>query len=162
MRTPAPSQACCFVRESDARLIYVTSPLMSMLSYLSEDPPDPPVSVQFLYTSKIPRDGLDSILFLPRLRKIFTPSAFLDWNLCCYLTGIYPSSNLLSTTEGIQSFQLRRINHQDLFQALGPASERNGVVAYICGPAAMTDEFLQVLRIQEGMEAKMVLCEKWW
>lgn len=133
-----------------------------MLSYLNENPPDPPISVQFLYTSKIPHDGLDSVLFLPRLKQIFASSASIGWSLCCYLTGISPSSNPLSTAEGIQSIYPRRINHEDLLQALGPVSERNGVVAYVCGPAAMTDEFLKVLRIQEGMEAKRVLYEKWW
>lgn len=157
-----PPQALCLVRGSDAQLICVISPLMSMLSYLNEDPPDPPICVQFLYTSKIPRDGLDSILFLPRLKKIFASSASLDWSLSCYLTGLSPLSNPLSATEGTQSIYPRRINHEDLSQALGPVSERNCVVAYVCGPAAMTDEFLQVLLIQEGMEAKRVLCEKWW
>lgn len=144
------------------QLIYFISPLMSMLSYLNEDPPNPPITVQFIYTSKIPRHGLDSILFLPRLKKIFASSVSRGWSLSLYVTGISPSSNALSTTEGIQSIHPRRINHEDLIQALGPLPERNGVVVYVCGPAAMTDEFLQVLRIQEGMEAKRVLCEKWW
>lgn len=144
------------------QLIHVISPLMSMLSYLNEDPPNPPITVQFIYTSKIPRHGLDSILFLPRLKKIFASSASLGWSLSLYLTGIFPSSNPLSRTEGIKSIHPRRINHEDLIQALGPVPERSGVVAYVCGPTAMTNEFLQVIRIQEGIEAKRVLCEKWW
>lgn len=144
------------------QLIYVISPLMSMLSYLNEDPPNPPITIQFMYTSKIPRHGLDSILFLPRLRKLFASSASFGWSLNLYLTGISPSSNPLSRTEGIQSIHPRRINHEDLIQALGPASERSRVVAYVCGPDAMTDEFLQVIRIQEGIAANRVLCEKWW
>lgn len=138
------------------------SPLMSMLSYLYEDPLKPPITVQFIYISKIPRHGVDSILFLPRLEKLFASSASLGWSLNLYLTGITPSSNSRSRTEGIQSIHPRRINHEYLIQALGPVPERSGVVAYVCGPAAMTDEFLQVIRIQEGIEAKRVLCENWW
>lgn len=56
----------------------------------------------------------------------------------------------------------RRITHDDLVHALGPVSERRGVVAYVCGPGGMTDEFIEVLRGQEGMEERRVLCEKWW
>lgn len=56
----------------------------------------------------------------------------------------------------------RRVTHEDLFKALGPVSERRGVVAYVCGPSRMTDEFINVVGSQEGMEEGRVLCEKWW
>lgn len=56
----------------------------------------------------------------------------------------------------------RRVVQADLIQALGPVSERHGVVAYVCGPSGMTDEFIKVLESQEGMEERRVLCEKWW
>ena len=56
----------------------------------------------------------------------------------------------------------RRIGHEDLLDALGPVGERKGVVVYICGPPEMTDEFVEVVKGAEGMEAGRVFCEKWW
>lgn len=47
-------------------------------------------------------------------------------------------------------------------EALGEPGERTGVVAYVCGPAGMTDEVVGALRRADGMEEKRVLCEKWW
>ena len=56
----------------------------------------------------------------------------------------------------------RRITHEDLITALGPVEERSGVVAYVCGPARMTDEFVDVLQRADGVSVERVLCEKWW
>ena len=61
-----------------------------------------------------------------------------------------------------QNIEYRRFVNQDLEAALGPGAERKGVVAYVCGPPAMTDWAVGVLRRSEGMEEKRVLCEKWW
>lgn len=56
----------------------------------------------------------------------------------------------------------RRIGREDLMEALGPVEQRKGVVVYVCGPARMTDEFVEVMGRAEGMEAGRVFCEKWW
>ncbi len=56
----------------------------------------------------------------------------------------------------------RRIRHRDLHAALGPVSERDATVAYVCGPAGMTDEFVEVLGKAEGMDSRRVFCERWW
>lgn len=112
-----PSQACYLVRELNA-LIYVISPLMSMLSYLNEDPQI------HLSLSKIPRHGLESILFLPRLLKIFPSSAFHGWSLCLYFTGISPLSKSLSRIEGTQSIHPWRINHEDLISSWAIARKK--------------------------------------
>lgn len=63
--------------------------------------------------------------------------------------------------EGI-SIRNRRMTHEDLITALGPVEEGSGVVVYVCGPAGMTDEFVDVLQGAEGMSEEKVLCEKWW
>lgn len=55
----------------------------------------------------------------------------------------------------------RRIMREDLVSAVG-RGDRTGTVCYVCGPAGMTDEFVEVLRELEGMEERRVLCEKWW
>lgn len=41
-------------------------------------------------------------------------------------------------------------------------ADRDSVVAYVCGPAGMTDEVVDVLSKAEGMEQGRVLCERWW
>lgn len=56
----------------------------------------------------------------------------------------------------------QRLSHEDLIAALGDVKQRKGVVAYVCGPAGMTDEVFGLLRSAEGMEERRVLCEKWW
>ncbi|KAK4694762.1 hypothetical protein P7C71_g2871, partial [Lecanoromycetidae sp. Uapishka_2] len=58
--------------------------------------------------------------------------------------------------------EFRRFKERDLELALGPVDERKGTVAYVCGPPAMTDWAVGVLRGAEGMAEKRVLCEKWW
>ena len=61
-----------------------------------------------------------------------------------------------------QSIEFRRFDERDLETALGPVTERGGVVAYVCGPPPMTDWAVGVLQRSQGMDANRVLCEKWW
>ena len=56
----------------------------------------------------------------------------------------------------------RRPAEKDLYDALGPEEERSNVVAYVCGPPAMTDSFVDILKEAKGMEPRRVFCEKWW
>lgn len=148
-----------------------------MLSDLQNHPPHLPISVQFLYTTKVPHDGYTSLLFFSRLNSIFSSPPSLDWKLHFYLTGSPtpssssahdPSNSAFFAGEdykvlGANQFvHQRRVTHGDLIGALGPISERHGVVAYVCGPSGTTDEFVKVLSSQEGMEERRVLCEKWW
>lgn len=147
-----------------------------MLSHLHNHPQHLPTSVQFLYTSKVPRDGFASLLFFSHLNTIFkSPSP--DGKLHFYLTGS-PTPSSSSTHDpsnsnffagedykvlGANQFvHQRRLSHEDLIQALGPVLERQSVVAYVCGPSGMTDEFTKVLGSQEGMSEGRVFCEKWW
>lgn len=44
----------------------------------------------------------------------------------------------------------------------GVGGGREGTVCYVCGPRKMTDEVVEFLGRQEGMEEGRVLCEKWW
>ena len=90
-------------------------------------------------------------------------------NLHIFTTGQTPSvAGLANTLKGDKSSTFngciynRRMTHSDLLQALGPPSQRQGLVAYVCGPAAMTDELVGVLRRAEGMKGNRVLCENWW
>lgn len=55
-----------------------------------------------------------------------------------------------------------RIEQGDLLDALGPVEGRGGIVAYVCGPPAMTDWAVGKLKKAEGMAEERVFCEKWW
>ena len=82
-----------------------------------------------------------------------------------YLTGPSQAAQVGESLGGPSkeaSVRNRRITHDDLISALGPVKERKGVVAYVCGPASMTDEFVAVLQSAEGITEDRVLCEKWW
>lgn len=63
----------------------------------------------------------------------------------------------------------RRMGDRDLVGALDgwrggneAGEDREGTVCYVCGPQKMTDEVVEILGRQEGMEKGRVLCEKWW
>lgn len=63
----------------------------------------------------------------------------------------------------------RRIGKEDLVGVLDgwrgkdqSGKGREGTVCYVCGPQKMTDEVVEFLGEQEGMETGRVLCEKWW
>ena len=150
---------------------------MSMLSHLHNHPPHLPISVQFLYTTKVPADGYTSLLFFSQLNSAFNSPPSPGWNLHFYLTSSPTSSSSSAYDPSNSTFfagedykvlgsnqfvHQRRVTHKDLIQALGPVSERHGVVAYVCGPSGMTDEYTKVLGSQEEMEERRVLCEKWW
>lgn len=156
----------------------MNSPLYCMLDHLCHHSPHHPLSVQFLYTTKVPRMGYTCIHFLLPLKSAFTSPPSPSWNLHLHLTGHYNPSSFTTISKGAniesifsketedleanQSVRHRRITWEDVLSALGPVTERAGVVAYVCGPRGLTDEFVEVLKSQEGMEEKRVLCEKWW
>lgn len=144
----------------------VISPLMSMISHIAKSPSQSQPTVQFLYASRCPTSGnLSSILFHSRLRSIFDLSLASQSRYQLYLTGATVSKLNQSASDGADPVAVvhhRRINHDDLVDALGPVSEREAVVAYVCGPPAMTDEFVTLIRDAPGMDATRVFCEKWW
>jgi NAD(P)H-flavin reductase len=59
--------------------------------------------------------------------------------------------------------KLGRIGKDDLEAALGKdRGVRQATLAYVCGPPAMTDQFVDFLSSRDGMDKRKVLCEKWW
>ena len=132
---------------------------MSMLSHLHKTK-QMPQQVRLLYTSRLAESGRHvHFLFIDRIREIansLSPEQFRMW---FYVTGKHQrefprKSRIL--------WRKRRMNHDDLIRAIGKPENRPGVVCYVCGPPAMTDDFVEVLRHAEGMEEQRVLCEKWW
>ena len=138
------------------------NPLMSILSHISQQD-HLPFELTFLYTIRHPGEERcgDSILFLERLLKIFKQLE-REQSLQLYLTGGKHAEGTIVCNENEVSFQGRRSAKRDLLEALGPPEERWGTVVYICGVAAMTDEFVKAAKEAEGMDARHVLCEKWW
>jgi len=56
-----------------------------------------------------------------------------------------------------------RIDAAELRSALDEAAvPHEGVLAYVCGPPAMTDELVEVLRTELGLSEGRVRFEKWW
>ncbi|KAI9874013.1 MAG: hypothetical protein M1830_010295 [Pleopsidium flavum] len=136
------------------------NPLMSILSHLHQLD-QMPEEVRFLYTLRQPEPE-ERILFLSRLEAIAESVTATRFRLQLYLTGgSSPSSPKIEGTPRT-TVQHRRVTHSDLIEAISNPEDRAGAVCYICGPPAMTDEFVDVLRHAEGMEEERVLCEKWW
>lgn len=150
------------------------NPLISILSHLIQlHPSQRPEEIHFLYGTKTSESEPDpqSILFLPRLMDLVSAAAEpLDVTLSLFLTG--PTGHVGG--EKIEHGKLpnrtwaRRIGERDLVGALDgwKRSEggkgRDGTVCYVCGPQRMTDEVVEFLGRQEGMEKGRVFCEKWW
>ena len=122
-----------------------------------------PRSVQILYSFKSVSQDVNKILFLDRLMSIAAANKDKVM-LELYNTGIATIEKEDAGMAGQDHFRFssRRMDFDDLVRALGPFEERPGVVFYICGPPAMTDQFTQFLRQQEGIDDSQVKCEKWW
>ncbi|KAM3070422.1 hypothetical protein ACMFMG_010248 [Clarireedia jacksonii] len=56
----------------------------------------------------------------------------------------------------------RRIERNDIESILDAKEDRKGTVVYVCGPRTMTDEFVEMISMMEGMSKSRVLCERWW
>lgn len=151
------------------------SPLISILAHLHQTQSVRPLSVRFLYTSRLPQGHetasldavLDRVLFLPRLREIIRSQALsrrLHISLDLFLTNSSPSLAAagLPTDLAIHS---RRISEGDIRAAVGGNGEIDpqGTVAYVCGPPQMTDEMVESLEGILGKDGdKRVFFEKWW
>lgn len=146
-----------------------------MLSHINNNEPGTqrPDNIRILYTTRLPQhektteQGLDQILFLPRLRQMVqsqkTHQSRVSLDL--FLTNLQPSADLLSAPSDIV-IHSSRIRDGDLQSAIGnrdsdPSSK--DTVCYVCGPPAMTDSIVERLKgmLGEGGE-KRVFFEKWW
>lgn len=147
---------------------------MSILSHIHEEPPSVLDSVHLLYSSRVLPGGERSILFLPRLKSMFSSSIATSWRLQLYLTNGKNSSTSNAPTKvasfpelpqqenSNQEVHHRRMKHADVLNALGSAEEKSTAMAYVCGPRGMTDETMDLLRGAEGMAEERLRCEKWW
>jgi len=132
-----------------------------------------PEQVRFLYSTKLveKKSTPSDVLFLPRLKTIAGYHS-QRMKLDVFFTGISAEATHDGrftdkvSTEEINSRSLQyhfgRMMEKDLLKAIGRIEQRTSTVCYVCGPPTMTDEIVQFLQSQEGMEDTRVLCEKWW
>lgn len=120
-----------------------------------------PPKVHFIYSSKVGEGYTDlQILSLRRLvdinrlrggqlelRFFFTGSSEIPFSQDAPYKGLA---------------QLRRLDPDDLKPLLQSTETNETTVCYVCGPPAMTDELVEFLQVQPGLEPARVLCEKWW
>ena len=142
-----------------------SSPLISILSHIHNQPRILPPCIRILYSTRPATPEVTDILFYTRIRKLLSTDPSAERTLDLFLTGSASPLKLNNNDQviagGVYVHQ-RRISYQDLASALGPVQERGGAVVYVCGPAQMTDELVEVLRKSDGMDEQRVLCEKWW
>jgi NAD(P)H-flavin reductase len=136
------------------------SPLVSICSHIREQ--NDPAPIHFLYSTKVPEhiDSLENILFLTRLLDLEAEAVQLggpQLNFQLFATGDNVSG-LLDKRYVVH----RRMEPEDVFLALGGLPERKSTVCYVCGPPSMTDEFISLLKRQDGVDNQKILCEKWW
>lgn len=112
---------------------------------------------------------MDQILFLSRLRQIIhsqSQSHRLRITLDLFITSLRDTSSpLLLNQPDDLSIHSRRVSQDDLRTALtGPNGDikPEETVCYMCGPPAMTDEFVAALRGLMGDGSDRVFFEKWW
>jgi hypothetical protein len=123
--------------------------------------------VHFLYGTKADSD-LDPqrILFLSRLTDLIAAADNPLVTLSLFLTGTGDEGSSEHGRFPNRTFA-RRISKSDLRSAIDGFSDespsgRTATMCYVCGPQAMTDDFVAYLSDQPGMAADRVLCEKWW
>ena len=141
------------------------NPLISIFSHLIRSR-SRPREIHFLYSTKADSDmDPQRILFLPRLMDLVAAEADPQVNLRLFLTGTGSEGPVEHGKFPNQTI-LRRMTQHDLTCAIdgyGPENrDRSGTVCYVCGPAKMTDETVDFLQKQNGMNQERVLCEKWW
>lgn len=108
-------------------------------------------------------------IFSTARRKEHGPS-FINQELNLYLTDIAPDNRARIHDTAVRDYAIhgkfavfeRRFTTEEIVESLGPEAERDGTVAYVCGPPSMTDDVVEALRKAEGMADERVLCEKWW
>jgi hypothetical protein len=130
-----------------------------------------PARVRLLYATKRYRgEGRARVAFYARIRGVverWSRDGAVDARLAVFETGQVGGVEGDDEEEeegegGCVRHVKGRIRHEDLMEALGSEGKRADTVVYVCGPPAMTDEFVEVFKRAPGMEERRVLCEKWW
>jgi NAD(P)H-flavin reductase len=119
-----------------------------------------PAKAVFFYSTRIDDEEVDpkKIPFLDRLKR-YENDLPDRVSVTLFITGKYEK---LDDPEELAWHFTRRIRKEDLVRAVGEVESRKRTLCYVCGPPAMTDEFVEYLSNLDGLEPSRVLCEKWW
>ncbi|RGP64354.1 oxidoreductase nad-binding domain-containing 1 [Fusarium sporotrichioides] len=129
------------------------NPFASMMGCIAEE--DYQLDVRVLYSSKVPAQGLTGVLFLERIKTWFEENK-ISGDLKVFETGGHDKRE----DESGFDVSKRRFTIQDVKEAIG--GQENESVVHVCGPAGMTDEIVDGLTRDGGMDKKRVMLEKWW
>jgi len=145
------------------------NPFQSMVQDMKHSEDWLPRKLRVLYATKaVSPIKPEEILFLNELRSsISEMQKSCDAEFKLFLTGvglqdIKEMEQRDSRVETVMETVARRITEKDLDEALGAESSREQTLVYVCGPKAMTDNFVEYIGSRKGMEKKRVMCEKWW
>lgn len=123
-----------------------------------------PKRVRFVYGTKVEEGSIkaERILFLNRLMELIEKQGDDSVQLDLFLTAT-SQEQIDEAADLPENVKAGRIEKDDLEAAIGEdRNVRQATVAYICGPPAMTDQFVDFLGSRDGMDKRKVLCEKWW
>ena len=141
------------------------NPLISILGHLIRST-SRPKEIHFVYGTKAEAEmDPQRILFLTRLMDLVAAVADRNVTLNLYLTGTGDEGRIEHGRFPNRTYA-SRITQKDLVRAIDGYQDdhdgRAGTHCYVCGPPAMTDEFVEFLSQQKGIARERVLCEKWW
>ena len=142
------------------------NPFMSMLSFIAQSKIDGlgNIDVGFVYASKLPSDGVERMLFLDRITRLYETGKVCG-SVEVFATGMTEGSISAPGTREVNGAKVkihdRRLLTDDLRSLVGEISQ---TAVYICGPQTMTDDLGNFLTSQQGlgMDSRRVLTEKWW
>lgn len=139
------------------------NPLISIFAHLMSLERRPK-KVRFVYGTKVEEGTIkaERILFLNRLMELIEKQGDINVQLDLFLTAT-SQKEIDGAADLPEHVKAGRIEKDGLEAAIGEdRSVRQATVAYICGPPAMTDQFVEFLSSRDGMDKRKVLCEKWW
>lgn len=147
------------------------NPIMSMLTAMEMQGAERlgglPSRLRILYTSRRTKDNKgqpEEVLFEERLKAIAAKTLEKHKAVDFQYTFFETSPSKSEEKEGGVNVKVerRRMNQDDLLEALGSEEQRSRTLVYVCGLPTMTDQYVELLRNAPGMSEKRVLCEKWW
>jgi NAD(P)H-flavin reductase len=114
-----------------------------------------------LYSVKTPESDFNAgkILFLDRLQDIQKQFGSDKMQQSLFVT---PAKSGTVQEPPPFKHEAKRITTANLTDAVGPLKHRSSTVVYICGPPAMTDQFVAFVQDIPGMDRRRILYEKWW
>lgn len=137
------------------------NPLMSMLGYIAAERVD--VEVTVLYGSKIEEGG--KVVLLDRMLNLFVKK-LVKGSVKLFLTGKKDVEAGVQAIDGVSvGVHSGRMTINTVLDEIRGLGDAKAGLVYICGPPAMTDEFVEALTredMKDVIHPNNVKLEKWW